>query len=76
MTLSNHAKKRIMQRNKLASDLTPKEIFALLPSAEMKQKGEAHCYILKEIDLVLVVNPENEVVMTVYNYSTAKGLHS
>lgn len=64
----------MMQRNKMASDMSPKQIFALLPQAEVKAKDDAVFYILKEIDLVLVVNPLNQVVVTVYNYSSAKGL--
>ena len=75
MTLSNHAKKRMIERNKKAADLSPKAIFALIPTAETKLKSGVLFYILKEIDLVLVVNPLNQVVVTTYNYSSAKGLH-
>jgi hypothetical protein len=74
MTLSNHAKLRMIQRNKKAADLSPKQLLALLPTAEVQKKDDAVFYILKELDLVLVVNPLNQVVVTAYNFSSAKAL--
>jgi hypothetical protein len=74
MTFSFHAKNRMMQRNKAAANLTPKELIALTLTAEVRLKGDVLCYLLKEIDLVLVVNPVNQVIVTCYKLSTAKSL--
>jgi hypothetical protein len=71
MTFSNHAKKRMMERNKAAALMRPKEIISLAKDAPVKMKKTALCYILDSIDLVLVVNPENQVIITCYRYRSS-----
>ena len=79
MTLTNHAKQRIMQRSKIASLMRPKEFDALIQSAKRLDKDLSYkyavasdYYLLESIDLVLVVNPMGAII-TVYHYSTSKG---
>ena len=83
MTLSNHATKRILERSKAASAMTPKQLAILMATAKRLQKDMAYkysaasdYYLITEIDLVLVVNPATQNVITVYNYSTSEGFNS
>ena len=72
MQLTRHAIKRIVERNKLASFMTPKELNDLVVSSEIVECSEVVYYLMKTIDLVLVVNKLNGNALTAYCLSTSK----
>lgn len=73
LTLTNHAKRRLIQRDKTASLMRPKELSSLISTAKefdgasKRDHGfKARYYLIESIKLVLVVNPENNKIVTVY----------
>jgi hypothetical protein len=72
MTLTNHAIKRIIERNKAASFMTPKQLTSLANSAEIINDGHIKYLIMKSIDIVLVLNTSNDQVLTTYRFSNSK----
>ena len=72
MKLTNHAIKRIIQRNKAASFMAPKQLDSFINSAEMITQGNINYFLLKSIDLVLVVNRLNGNVITAYDFKNSK----
>ena len=72
MRLTNHAKKRIIERNKAASHMSPKQLESLIDSSEFVLDGSIKYVILKSIDLVLVLNTLNDQVLTAYNFTGSK----
>lgn len=73
LILTNHAKKRMIERDKAASFMKPKELNYLISTAVEFDKSVKHdhgfkakYYLIKSIELILVVNPENKKIVTVY----------
>lgn len=67
MKLSHHMMNRLMQRNKTVADMTKSQIIAkALAVQPVVKKSGALAYVLSDLNLVLVVNPENGIVMTCY----------
>lgn len=58
---------RLMQRNKAVADLTSRQIVEMAEKVQpARKKSGALAYVLSSLNLVLIVNPENMVVMTCY----------
>ena len=72
MTLTKHAMRRIVERNKAASYMTFKQLQSLINSSEIIVIGTINAILLKSIDLVLIVNTLNGKIVTAYNFSTSK----
>jgi hypothetical protein len=73
LILTNHAKQRMMKRDKATSLMKPKELSLLISTAvefnkEIKKDHgfKARYYLIESIKLVLVVNPQNNKIVTVY----------
>jgi hypothetical protein len=73
LILTNHAKRRMIERSKVASFMKPKELNSLIANATEFNKQtkrnygfDAKYYLIEPIQLVLVVNPENKKIVTVY----------
>jgi hypothetical protein len=73
LILTKHAKKRMIERSKIASFMKPSELNSLIANATefTKEVGrnhgfEAKYYLIESIELILVVNPQNKKIVTVY----------
>lgn len=73
MMLSQHAKNRLILRNKEASFMRKTELQALIDSAVRFDKAvnkdhgfQAEYYLIQSIQLILVLNPKNGVIVTCY----------
>lgn len=72
MRLTYHAINRIIQRNKDASYMTPKQLTLLANQAETIVDGHIKYLLMKSIDIVLVLNTSNDAVLTAYSFSNSK----
>lgn len=72
MQLTKHAINRIIERNKDASYMTPKQLNSLVNTSEIIADGLINFILLKSIDLVLVLNTSNNQIVTAYRFSNSK----
>jgi hypothetical protein len=72
MQLTKHAMKRIVERNKQASFMTPKQLISLVSKSDKVIDGPIEYVLIKSIDLVLVLNSFNGNVVTAYCFKDSK----
>lgn len=72
MQLTKHAARRIIQRNKQASFMTPKQLNELVANADKVTDGAIDYILLKSIDLVLVTDSTTGNVVTAYCFTGSK----